>query len=152
MDEGVMGRKEYCKKKLDYVNTQAQKWEHTLSFSQVLTAPFDVFVVTLPVNPVPRMPRIENDIKLDFKDVLLRPKRSTLKSRSEVGLGWKKKYQSLFTFFSLVIEFKPFSYKPVSVKNRLLHPCDCSNTLCIMGEFQTGEINGLQIRKTGQTN
>lgn len=31
------------------------------------------------------MPRIENDIKLDFKDVLLRPKRSTLKSRSEVS-------------------------------------------------------------------
>ncbi|KAG8006378.1 GMP reductase 1, partial [Nibea albiflora] len=33
-----------------------------------------------------KMPRIENDIKLDFKDVLLRPKRSTLKSRSEVDL------------------------------------------------------------------
>lgn len=32
------------------------------------------------------MPRIENDIKLDFKDVLLRPKRSTLKSRSEVSV------------------------------------------------------------------
>ncbi|CAG0910200.1 unnamed protein product [Darwinula stevensoni] len=32
------------------------------------------------------MPRIDNDIKLDFKDVLLRPKRSTLKSRSEVNL------------------------------------------------------------------
>lgn len=32
------------------------------------------------------MPRIDNDIKLDFKDVLLRPKRSTLKSRSEVDL------------------------------------------------------------------
>uniref|UniRef100_A0A8C5FXY7 GMP reductase n=1 Tax=Gadus morhua TaxID=8049 RepID=A0A8C5FXY7_GADMO len=32
------------------------------------------------------MPRIENDVKLDFKDVLLRPKRSTLKSRSEVDL------------------------------------------------------------------
>jgi GMP reductase len=30
--------------------------------------------------------RIENDIKLDFKDVLLRPKRSTLKSRSQVTL------------------------------------------------------------------
>jgi len=30
------------------------------------------------------MPRIENDIKLDFKDVLIRPKRSTLNSRSEV--------------------------------------------------------------------
>lgn len=33
------------------------------------------------------MPRIDNDIKLDFKDVLLRPKRSTLKSRSEVELA-----------------------------------------------------------------
>ncbi|XP_015916263.2 GMP reductase 2 [Parasteatoda tepidariorum] len=32
------------------------------------------------------MPRIENDIKLDFKDVLLRPKRSTLKSRNDVDL------------------------------------------------------------------
>lgn len=32
------------------------------------------------------MPRIENDIKLDFKDVLIRPKRSTLKSRSQVNL------------------------------------------------------------------
>ncbi|XP_060635951.2 GMP reductase 2 [Anolis sagrei] len=32
------------------------------------------------------MPHIDNDIKLDFKDVLLRPKRSTLKSRSEVDL------------------------------------------------------------------
>jgi hypothetical protein len=33
------------------------------------------------------MPRIEDDIKLDFKDVLFRPKRSTLKSRSEVDLN-----------------------------------------------------------------
>ncbi|KAM9645321.1 GMP reductase 2 isoform 1-T1 [Trichechus inunguis] len=32
------------------------------------------------------MPHIDNDLKLDFKDVLLRPKRSTLKSRSEVDL------------------------------------------------------------------
>ncbi|XP_008959503.1 GMP reductase 2 isoform X2 [Pan paniscus] len=32
------------------------------------------------------MPHIDNDVKLDFKDVLLRPKRSTLKSRSEVDL------------------------------------------------------------------
>lgn len=30
--------------------------------------------------------RIENDIKLDFKDVLIRPKRSILQSRSEVSL------------------------------------------------------------------
>lgn len=30
--------------------------------------------------------RIENEVKLDFKDVLLRPKRSTLKSRSQVSV------------------------------------------------------------------
>jgi len=30
--------------------------------------------------------RIESDVKLDFKDVLIRPKRSVLKSRSEVSL------------------------------------------------------------------
>lgn len=33
--------------------------------------------------------RIENDLKLDYKDVLIRPKRSTLKSRSEVDLERK---------------------------------------------------------------
>lgn len=32
------------------------------------------------------MPRVDSDIKLDFKDVLVRPKRSTLKSRSDVDL------------------------------------------------------------------
>ena len=32
------------------------------------------------------MVRIINDTKLDFKDVLIVPKRSTLKSRSEVEL------------------------------------------------------------------
>ena len=31
------------------------------------------------------MPRVDSDIKLDFKDVLVRPKRSTLRSRSEVS-------------------------------------------------------------------
>jgi len=33
--------------------------------------------------------RIENDIKLDFKDVLIRPKRSTLASRSQVSVTRK---------------------------------------------------------------
>jgi len=32
------------------------------------------------------MPRLDNDIKLDFKDVLIRPKRSTIKSRNDVDL------------------------------------------------------------------
>lgn len=31
------------------------------------------------------MPHIINEVKLDFKDVLLRPKRSTLKSRNDVS-------------------------------------------------------------------
>ena len=39
------------------------------------------------------MPNIVYDVKLDFKDVLLRPKRSTLKSRADVSLG--------FVFFPL---------------------------------------------------
>ena len=30
--------------------------------------------------------RIEQDVKLDFKDVLIRPKRSTLGSRKEIEL------------------------------------------------------------------
>ncbi|HET9056925.1 MAG TPA: GMP reductase [Chitinophagaceae bacterium] len=36
--------------------------------------------------------RIEADIKLGFKDVMIRPKRSTLKSRSEVSLNRKFKF------------------------------------------------------------
>lgn len=46
--------------------------------------------------------RIEQDIKLDFKDVLIRPKRSTLTSRSEVDISRdyvflhsKKKYSGI---------------------------------------------------------
>lgn len=35
------------------------------------------------------MPRIETEIRLDFKDVLIRPKRSTLKSRSQVDVSRK---------------------------------------------------------------
>lgn len=38
------------------------------------------------------MPRIDADLKLDFKDVLLRPKRSSLKSRAEVGAVRKSQW------------------------------------------------------------
>jgi GMP reductase len=38
--------------------------------------------------------RIENDIKLDYSDVLIRPKRSTLSSRSEVDLKRKFKFRN----------------------------------------------------------
>lgn len=38
--------------------------------------------------------RIENEVKLDYSDVLIRPKRSTLKSRSEVNLERKFTFQN----------------------------------------------------------
>ncbi len=47
--------------------------------------------------------RIEEEIKLDYSDVLFRPKRSTLKSRSEVDL--KRKYK--FKYSKLVWEGVP---------------------------------------------
>ena len=37
--------------------------------------------------------RIEDDLKLTFRDVLIRPKRSTLKSRSEVSLSRTFKFR-----------------------------------------------------------
>ena len=41
---------------------------------------------------------IENDIKLDFKDVLIRPKRSNLNSRSEVELNRTFKFRHTNTY------------------------------------------------------
>jgi GMP reductase len=37
--------------------------------------------------------RIEYEIKLDFKDVLIRPKRSTLRSRNDVDLNRNFKFR-----------------------------------------------------------
>lgn len=44
--------------------------------------------------------RIEYDIKLDFKDVLIRPKRSVLKSRAEVSLDREYKFKHAKTTWS----------------------------------------------------
>ena len=41
---------------------------------------------------------IENEVKLDFKDVLIKPKRSTLKSRSEVSLERTYKFRHVKDF------------------------------------------------------
>ncbi len=38
--------------------------------------------------------RIEEDVKIDFKDVLVKPKRSTLKSRSEVDITRQFKFRN----------------------------------------------------------
>ena len=44
--------------------------------------------------------RIESEIKLDYKDVLIRPKRSTLKSRKEVDLKRAYKFRNSGGFWS----------------------------------------------------
>ena len=45
--------------------------------------------------------RLEEDIKLDYKDVLIRPKRSTLKSRSEVSLERKTNFRNYVPAFDI---------------------------------------------------
>ena len=60
------------------------------------------------------MPRIDSEVKLDFKDVLFRPKRSTLKSRSEVTMTstlWygkinKESFYSKFDFYRELFSYK----------------------------------------------
>ena len=45
--------------------------------------------------------RIEEEIKLDYSDVLFRPKRSTLKSRKEVNLERTYRFKYSNTIFLL---------------------------------------------------
>jgi len=77
-----------------------------------------------------KMPRIEDDIKLDFKDVLIRPKRSTLKSRSQVSLD------RTFTF-----KHSNFTWTGVPImaanmygccREKLLLSRDILNALCVL--------------------
>jgi GMP reductase len=44
--------------------------------------------------------RIENEVKLDYKDVLIRPKRSVLRSRKEVILRREYKFRNSKNFWS----------------------------------------------------
>ena len=44
--------------------------------------------------------RIENDVKLDFKDVLIRPKRSTLTTRSQVDISREFHFRHTGTDYS----------------------------------------------------
>lgn len=77
--------------------------------------------------------RIENDLKLDYKDVLIRPKRSTLKSRSEVTL------ERDFTFRNYTPDF------PVNLQN--LHyrgvPIMAAN-MDGVGTFAMADVLGAQ--------
>ena len=44
--------------------------------------------------------RIENDVKLDFKDVLIRPKRSTLTTRSDVDISREFRFRHTGTEYA----------------------------------------------------
>ena len=61
--------------------------------------------------------RIEEDIKLDYKDVLIRPKRSTLKSRSEVSLGRRTKFRNYVPDFPDNIEDEHYRGIPIMAAN-----------------------------------
>uniref|UniRef100_A0A6M2DTE7 GMP reductase n=1 Tax=Xenopsylla cheopis TaxID=163159 RepID=A0A6M2DTE7_XENCH len=72
------------------------------------------------------MPNIVNEVKLDFKDVLLRPKRSTLKSRSEVNLfreitfrNSKQKYNGIPVMASNMDTVGTFAMASVLAKHGL---------------------------------
>ena len=61
--------------------------------------------------------RLETDIKLDYKDVLIRPKRSTLKSRSEINLERKTNFRNYVPDFPDNIEDYHYNGVPIMASN-----------------------------------
>ena len=61
--------------------------------------------------------RLETDIKLDYKDVLIRPKRSTLKSRSEINLERKTNFRNYEPDFPENVEDYHYRGIPIMASN-----------------------------------
>lgn len=61
--------------------------------------------------------RLESDIKLDYKDVLIRPKRSTLGSRSEVSLERRFSFRNYGSDFPENIEDYHYRGVPIMASN-----------------------------------
>ena len=61
--------------------------------------------------------RLEEDLKLDYKDVLIRPKRSTLKSRSEVSLERKTRFRNYEPDFPANIDTYHYRGIPIMAAN-----------------------------------
>jgi GMP reductase len=61
--------------------------------------------------------RIDEDLKLDYKDVLIRPKRSTLKSRSEVSLNRRTNFRNYEPPFPENIEDYHYDGVPIMAAN-----------------------------------
>jgi GMP reductase len=79
--------------------------------------------------------RLEEDIKLDYKDVLIRPKRSTLKSRSEVSLGRRTKFRNYEPPFPHNIEDYHYDSIPIMAANM-----DGVGTMEMADVLATGKI------------
>ena len=79
--------------------------------------------------------RLETDIKLDYKDVLIRPKRSTLKSRSEVSLERRTKFRNYEPPFPHNIEDYHYDGVPIMAANM-----DGVGTMEMADVLATGKI------------
>jgi len=79
--------------------------------------------------------RLEEDTKLDYKDVLIRPKRSTLKSRSEVSLERRTKFRNYEPPFPHNIEDYHYDGVPIMAANM-----DGVGTMEMADVLATGKI------------
>ena len=79
--------------------------------------------------------RIEEDIKLDYKDVLIRPKRSTLSSRKEVDLERKFTFRNYVPDFPENIEDYHYRGIPIMAANM-----DGVGTFAMADKLAEGEI------------
>jgi len=79
--------------------------------------------------------RLETDIKLDYKDVLIRPKRSTLKSRSEINLERKTNFRNYEPPFPQNVEDYHYSGIPIMAANM-----DGVGTMEMADKLGEGEI------------
>jgi GMP reductase len=79
--------------------------------------------------------RIEEDIKLDYKDVLIRPKRSTLSSRKEVDLERKFTFRNYVPDFPENIEEYHYRGVPIMAANM-----DGVGTFAIADKLAEGNI------------
>ena len=79
--------------------------------------------------------RIENEVLLDYSDVLIRPKRSTLKSRSEVSLERKTKFRNYVPDFPENIEDYHYRGIPIMAANM-----DGVGTMEMADKLGEGEI------------
>ena len=79
--------------------------------------------------------RIENEILLDYSDVLIRPKRSTLKSRSEVSLERRTRFRNYEPGFPENIEDYHYKGIPIMASNM-----DGVGTFAMADKLAEGEL------------